>query len=105
MFGPPGPYEPGREDRVLADFQAKMLAREAEGGEPPPQAAWTARIPRFVSAWVLLLVAGSLIAIVFSYPVVYIAVAGGLALYAVVQIAMAVRRRTRHGAADKAKPN
>jgi hypothetical protein len=91
-----GPYEPGRGDRVLADFQAKLLARGTPSDDSPAEAK-TRRVGRLLGIWALLVAAGALIAIVFEYTVVYLAIGTTLALILVAQVAMAIRRRTRRG--------
>jgi hypothetical protein len=89
-----GPSEPGLPDRILADFNAKLLSGQ---GAPPdyPFPSKRRGILRVLGNWALLLVVAALIAFVFENTIVYVATANALGLIALTQIALAIRRRRR----------
>jgi len=89
---PVGPSEPGRGDRILAEFEAKLLAKD----EPRHADLVEERvrgINRIAARWLLLLTSAAVLAMLSANVLMTLALAAGLALAAVAEIWLFIRRR------------
>jgi hypothetical protein len=89
---PIGPSEAGRGDRILAEFQASLLAKdEAQNADLVEERV--RGINRIAARWALLLAGAALIAMLSANALVTLAVAAGLTLAAVAEIWLFIRRK------------
>jgi hypothetical protein len=89
---PVGPSEAGRGDRILAEFQASLLAKD----EVPNADLVEERvrgINRIAARWALLLAGAALLALLSANALVTLAVAAGLSLAALAEIWLFIRRK------------
>jgi hypothetical protein len=89
---PVGPSEAGRGDRILAEFQASLLAKdEARNADLVEERV--RGINRIAARWALLLAGAALLAMLSANALVTLALAAGLTLAAVAEIWLFIRRK------------
>jgi hypothetical protein len=89
---PIGPSEAGRGDRILAEFQASLLAKdEAQNADLVEERV--RGINRIAARWALLLAGAALIAMLSANALVTLAVAAGLTVAALAEIWLFIRRK------------
>jgi hypothetical protein len=89
---PIGPSEAGRGDRILAEFQASLLAKdEARNADLVEERV--RGINRIAARWALLLAGAALIAMLSANALVTLAVAAGLTVAALAEIWLFIRRK------------
>jgi len=89
---PVGPSEAGRGDRILAEFQASLLAKdEARNADLVEERV--RGINRIAARWALLLAGAALLAMLSANALVTLALAASLTLAAVAEIWLFIRRK------------